>query len=160
MKLTPEADPVLQELKAYLSSVPSLVAPKPEEPLLLCLAATNKVVSVALVAYTTGISLFAVCPLFVVRLLTAKKVFAVSHKKTDGKDVADGKRSLCHQPVLCRPLADGKESLPSASRRQRGGWVQLLFNQLKPTGPTSLPSASGRQTNFADRWLTAKRRVR
>ena len=29
MKWTPEADAALQELKAYLSSVPTLVAPKP-----------------------------------------------------------------------------------------------------------------------------------
>ena len=50
MKWTPEADAALQELKAYLSSVPTLVAPKPQEPLLLYLAATNQVVSAAFVA--------------------------------------------------------------------------------------------------------------
>ena len=50
MKWTPEADAALQELKAYLSSVPTLVAPKPQDSLLLYLAATNQVVSVALVA--------------------------------------------------------------------------------------------------------------
>ena len=50
MKWTPEADAALQELKAYLSSVPTLVSPKPQEPLLLYLAATNQVVSAALVA--------------------------------------------------------------------------------------------------------------
>ena len=50
MKWTPEADAALQELKAYLSSVPTLVAPKPQEPLFLYLAATNQVVSAALVA--------------------------------------------------------------------------------------------------------------
>ena len=50
MKWTPEADAALQELKAYLSSVPTLVAPKPQEPLLLYMAATNQVVSAALVA--------------------------------------------------------------------------------------------------------------
>ena len=50
MKWTPEADAALQELKAYLSSVPTLVAPKPQEPLLLNLVETNQVVSVALVA--------------------------------------------------------------------------------------------------------------
>ena len=49
MKWTPEADAALQELKAYLSFVPTLVAPKPQEPLLLYLAATNQVVSAALV---------------------------------------------------------------------------------------------------------------
>ena len=37
-------------MKKYLSSPPALVAPKPQEPLLLYLAATNHVVSVALVA--------------------------------------------------------------------------------------------------------------
>ena len=40
---------------------------------------------------TTGISLFVVCHFFVVCWLTAKKVFAVSHKKTDDKELADGK---------------------------------------------------------------------
>ena len=50
MKWTLEADIALKELKAYLFSVPTLVAPKPQEPLLLYLAATNQVVSVALVA--------------------------------------------------------------------------------------------------------------
>ena len=50
MKWTPEADAALQELKACLSSVPTLVAPKPQEPLLLYLAATNQVVGAALVA--------------------------------------------------------------------------------------------------------------
>ena len=50
MKWTPKADMSLQELKAYFSSVPTLVAPKPQEPFLLYLAATNQVVSVALVA--------------------------------------------------------------------------------------------------------------
>ena len=50
MKLTPEVDAALQELKTYLSSMPTFVAPKPQEPLLLYLAATNQVVSAALVA--------------------------------------------------------------------------------------------------------------
>ena len=50
IKWTPESDTALQELKAYLSSVPTLVAPKPQEPLLLYLAATNQVVNAALVA--------------------------------------------------------------------------------------------------------------
>ena len=50
MKWTPEADATLQELQMYLSSVPTLVAPKPQERLLLYLAATNQVVSAALVA--------------------------------------------------------------------------------------------------------------
>ena len=50
MKWTREADAALQEFKAYLSSVPTLVAPKPQEPLVLYLAATNQVVSAALVA--------------------------------------------------------------------------------------------------------------
>ena len=40
----------MQDLKKYLSSTPILVAPKPQEPLLLYLAATNQVVSAALVA--------------------------------------------------------------------------------------------------------------
>ena len=47
---TPEAEAALQDLKKYLSSTPVLVAPKPQEPMLLYLAATNQVVSTALVA--------------------------------------------------------------------------------------------------------------
>ena len=50
IKWTPEAEAALQDLKRYLSSTPILVAPKPQEPLLLYLAATNQVVSVMLVA--------------------------------------------------------------------------------------------------------------
>ena len=50
VKWTLEADAALQELKTYLSSFPTLVAPKPQEPLLLYLAATNQVVRAALVA--------------------------------------------------------------------------------------------------------------
>ena len=50
MKWTPEAEAALQDLKRYLSSTPVLVAPKPQEPLLMYLAATNQVVSAALVA--------------------------------------------------------------------------------------------------------------
>src|SRR4051812_40996511 len=46
---TPEAEAALQDLKKYLSSAPILVAPRPQEPLLLYLAATNQVVSAALV---------------------------------------------------------------------------------------------------------------
>ena len=37
----------MQDLKKYLSSAQVLIAPKPQEPLLLYLAATNQVVSVA-----------------------------------------------------------------------------------------------------------------
>ena len=51
MKRTPEADAALQELKAYLSSIPTSVAPTPQQPLLLYLAANNQVVSAALVAH-------------------------------------------------------------------------------------------------------------
>ena len=50
MKWTPEVDAALQDFKTYLYSVPTLVSPKPQEPLFLFLAATNQVVSVALVA--------------------------------------------------------------------------------------------------------------
>ena len=50
MDSTSGCDTGLQELKTYLSSVPTLVAPKPQESLLLYLAATNQVVSAALVA--------------------------------------------------------------------------------------------------------------
>ena len=47
---TLEAEAALQDLRKYLSFTPILVAPKPQEPLLLYLAGTNQVVSAALVA--------------------------------------------------------------------------------------------------------------
>ena len=50
MKWTQEADAALQELMTYMSSVPILVAPKAQEPLLLYLEATNQVVIAALIA--------------------------------------------------------------------------------------------------------------
>ena len=50
MKWAREANATLQDLKTYFSSVPTLVAPNPQESLLLYLAATNQVVSTALVA--------------------------------------------------------------------------------------------------------------
>nr|ABB47864.2 retrotransposon protein, putative, unclassified [Oryza sativa Japonica Group] len=46
---TEEAERALTQLKVYLSSPPVLVAPEPDEPLLLYLAATPQVVSAALV---------------------------------------------------------------------------------------------------------------
>nr|CAE01745.2 OSJNBb0056F09.8 [Oryza sativa Japonica Group] len=46
---TEEAERAFTHLKAYLSSPPVLVAPEPDEPLLLYLAATPQVVSAALV---------------------------------------------------------------------------------------------------------------
>ena len=50
MEWTLEAEAALQDLKRYLSSTPTLFAPKPQEKLLLYIVATNQVVSVALVA--------------------------------------------------------------------------------------------------------------
>ena len=50
VKWTSEAEAALHDLKKYLSSVPTLVAPKPQKPLLLYLAAMYQVVSPALVA--------------------------------------------------------------------------------------------------------------
>ena len=50
MEWTPEAEVALRDLKKYLSSMLVLVAPKPQEPLLLYLAVTNQVVSTVLVA--------------------------------------------------------------------------------------------------------------
>lgn len=46
---TEDADQALSQLKAYLTSPPILVAPGPEEPLLLYLAATPQAVSAPLV---------------------------------------------------------------------------------------------------------------
>ena len=47
---TEEADKAFQDLKRYLTSPPVMVAPRPQEPLVLCLAATPYSASAALVA--------------------------------------------------------------------------------------------------------------
>ena len=49
-KWTPEADRAFQDLKRYLTSPPVMVAPRPLEPLVLCLAATPYSASATLVA--------------------------------------------------------------------------------------------------------------
>ena len=46
---TEEAEQALAELKRILSSAPVLAAPEPQEPMLLYLAATNRVVSIVIV---------------------------------------------------------------------------------------------------------------
>ena len=46
---TDEADAALQQLKKTLSEAPVLAAPKEEEPMLLYLTATTRVISVAIV---------------------------------------------------------------------------------------------------------------
>jgi hypothetical protein len=46
---TEEADQAFAHLKRVLSTPPVLVAPNEKEPLLLCIAATNQVVSMVLV---------------------------------------------------------------------------------------------------------------
>ena len=46
---TDEAEAALQDLKKVLSSAPILAAPEPQEPMLLYIAATNKVVSIVMV---------------------------------------------------------------------------------------------------------------
>ena len=46
---TPQADSVFPELKKMLSSAPILAAPLPKEPMLLYVAATNRVISAVIV---------------------------------------------------------------------------------------------------------------
>ena len=46
---TPEAQQALDKLKEFLTSLPVLVPPMPEEPLLLYIAATSHVVSTTIV---------------------------------------------------------------------------------------------------------------
>ena len=49
------------------------------------------------------------------KLITECKLAGIDVFGDEGKETADGKECLCHQPFLCRLLADGKESLPSAA---------------------------------------------
>jgi hypothetical protein len=46
---TDEADAALKDLKRVLSTAPVLAAPKDQEPMLLYMAATNRVVSIVIV---------------------------------------------------------------------------------------------------------------
>jgi hypothetical protein len=46
---TAQADAILLDLKRTLSTAPILAAPAPKEPMLLYIAATNRIVSVVLV---------------------------------------------------------------------------------------------------------------
>ena len=46
---TPEAQQALDELRTFLTNPPVLVPPRPDEPLLLNIAATPHVVSIALI---------------------------------------------------------------------------------------------------------------
>ena len=46
---TPQADVAFNDLKKMLSTAPVLASPLPNEPMLLYIAATNRVVSVAIV---------------------------------------------------------------------------------------------------------------
>ena len=46
---TSEVDAAFRSLKQYLATPPILVAPRPDEPLLLYIAATNQMVSAVLV---------------------------------------------------------------------------------------------------------------
>ena len=46
---TPQADSTFHELKKMLSSAPILASPLPKEPMLLYIAATNRVVSAVVV---------------------------------------------------------------------------------------------------------------
>ena len=50
MEWTPEAEEALNSLERYLTSAPIVVATTEKEPLLLYIAATNKVISAVLVA--------------------------------------------------------------------------------------------------------------
>ena len=58
---TPQADAAFQELKKMLSSAPTLASPLPKEPMLLYVAATNRVVSVVMVEeeHLSGVDLVA-----------------------------------------------------------------------------------------------------
>jgi hypothetical protein len=49
LRWTPEAEAAIQDFMEYLASPPILVAPRPNEPLLLYVAATSQVVSAVLV---------------------------------------------------------------------------------------------------------------
>ena len=69
---------------------------------------------------TTGIDFFVVCHVFAVCQLTAKRIFAISFHKADGKERVDGKKAICRQLLLCRQPADGKEL---EGRRQRARWA-------------------------------------
>ena len=113
MVWTPEAEAALQDLKRYLSSAPILVAPRPQEPLLLYLAATNQVVSAALVAQ---------------REIDDEVIAATEPDATDAEtmqpiEVPPKKKMMQHPVYFVSSLLQG-------ARSRYSGMQKLLFGLL------------------------------
>src|SRR3990170_3277067 len=110
MKWTPEAEVALRDLKAYLSYAPTLVAPKPQEPLLLYLAATNQVVSAALVAQRE------------VDEAESEQILAESGKDQDSSehDSESNPKDAARKKVVQRPVYFVSSLLQGARSRYSG----------------------------------------
>ena len=93
---------------------------------------------------TTGIQYFAVSLLFAVCWLMAKMFFAISCPKADGKELTDGKNTICHVSALCRLPADGKGT---NGRRQRACAGPMLSVAMSRPLPSAVgPFAVGGRT--------------
>ena len=113
MEWTPEAKAALQDLKRYLSSTPVLVAPRPQEPLLLYLAATNQVVSAALVAQREIDD----------EVIAATEPDAVGAETTRPVGVPPRKKMMQHPVYFVSSLLQG-------ARSRYSGVQKLLFGLL------------------------------
>src|SRR4051812_48689722 len=113
MEWTPEAEAALQDLKRYLSSTPVLVAPRPQEPLLLYLAAMNQVVSAALVAQREIDD----------EVIAATEPDAVGAETTQPVGVPPRKKMMHHPVYFASSLLQG-------ARSRYSGVQKLLFGLL------------------------------
>ena len=100
-------------MKKYLSSAPILVAPRPQEPLLLYLAGTNQVVSTALVAQREVDD----------EVMAATEPGTTNAETTQPVEVPPKKKMMQH-PVYC------VSSLLQGARSRYSGVQKLLFGLL------------------------------
>ena len=105
---------LLAFLSSFLAVFVTLLARSP--CLKILLSCVNYPILITVTIFTSVIRDFAICCFFTVCWLMAKTLFAISYQKPNGKELADGKDTICHEPGLCRPPGDGKEHL---GRRQR-----------------------------------------
>ena len=126
MKWTPEAEAALQDLKRYLSSTPTLVAPKPQEPLLLYLAATNQVVSAALVAQRE----------------LEEETAAAAEPSDDGPG---------HSPTRLMPARWDPRQGPIPARQSLRRWVELNRRRrwCSTRSILSVPSCRGARSRYS-----------
>ena len=115
---------IFGDLKKYLSSTPILVAPKPQEPLLLYLAATNQVVSAALVAQReVDAEVVATTELTDGEVGRLTESDAVGGETAQPNEVVQKKKMMQHPVYFVSSLLQG-------ARSRYSGMHKLLFGLL------------------------------